>query len=157
MVITVPDQGLAIYLVFMKILFWNIRGIGNPDSRVVLKKLCSIQKPDFLFIAEPWISFQQVHRSFWNRISLKMFVLNDRNGLQPNLWGFASMTFILMLYAIHPSKFHFEFHGMIILCILLLFMPVLTIGKGELYGLILLLSSLLIRVHGLFLVTLMQF
>lgn len=33
----------------MKILYWNARDLGNLDSRLVLKALCS-QKPDFVLL-----------------------------------------------------------------------------------------------------------
>lgn len=33
----------------MKMLYWNVSGLGNEKTRLVLKKLC--KKPDFLFIS----------------------------------------------------------------------------------------------------------
>jgi hypothetical protein len=41
----------------MKILYWNIRGIANSPSRLVLKRLILANKPDFVFIYEPWMPF----------------------------------------------------------------------------------------------------
>lgn len=70
----------------MKVLFWNIRGIGNHDSRLVLKKLLALHKPDFLFIAEPWISFDALPVAFFSNFHFKLFAVNNRNQLLPNLW-----------------------------------------------------------------------
>lgn len=43
----------------IKILYWNARGFGNLDTRLLLKKLCLEHKPDFLFLAEPFITSDQ--------------------------------------------------------------------------------------------------
>jgi hypothetical protein len=77
----------------MKILFWNIRGIGNPDSRLVVKSLCSTHKPDILFIAEPMIDFASVPSWFWKSINITKFCVNSRLNNIPNLWGMWSSTF----------------------------------------------------------------
>lgn len=71
----------------MKILYWNARGFGNPDTRLFLQQLCFKHKPYFVFIAEPWILLNQVPFSFWNRLKMKSFIENDRNSIAPNLWG----------------------------------------------------------------------
>lgn len=60
----------------MKVLYWNCRGLGNLNTRLVLKKLCDSQKPVFLFIAKPWISIDQVPTSFWSKLNLKPFAVN---------------------------------------------------------------------------------
>lgn len=77
----------------MKALYWNAHGIGNLDTRLVLKRLCTLHKPDFLFIFEPWIFIDQSPSSFWRNLNLKPFVVNDRNGLKPNIWGFCVVHF----------------------------------------------------------------
>ncbi|KAK2369221.1 hypothetical protein QL285_082369 [Trifolium repens] len=43
----------------MKILFWNLRGFGNPETRLALKNYCLSHKPDVVFLAEPMIAFDQ--------------------------------------------------------------------------------------------------
>jgi len=68
----------------MKILYWNIRGIGNPESRISLKNLCDTHK---IFIAEPMISFENVPHLFWRNINITKFCLNDRPSRIPILWG----------------------------------------------------------------------
>lgn len=77
----------------MKILYWNVRGLGNEKTRLVLKKLCSLQKPDLLFIAEPWISFEKIHPLFWNSLSLKAFGFNDRHAFAPNIWCLCALSY----------------------------------------------------------------
>lgn len=72
----------------MKLLFWNARGIGNLDTRLVLKKLCNLHKPDLHCIIEPWIVFKDVPSNFFKSIHLRIFAENDRGSLLPNLWCF---------------------------------------------------------------------
>ena len=47
----------------MKCLFWNIRGITNSPSKLALKNLIIANKPDFIFVAEPWMPFDQFPRN----------------------------------------------------------------------------------------------
>lgn len=70
----------------MKCLYWNVRGLANSSTRLVLKKLCSDNNPDFLFIFEPWISFDCFPVKFWKNLNLKLVTVNDRGTLAPNLW-----------------------------------------------------------------------
>lgn len=70
----------------MKVLYWNVRGLGNLETRLMVKKLCLMHKPDFLFLSEPWISTDQVPFNFWNGLKLKLFATNDRGHLRPNIW-----------------------------------------------------------------------
>jgi len=44
----------------MNIIFWNIRGIGNNDSRIALSDMCRLNKPSLLFIAEPMVSHDSI-------------------------------------------------------------------------------------------------
>lgn len=71
----------------MKVFYWNIRGLGNLDSRLVLKNFCDSHHPDLLSVAEPFVSQDQIPSSFWNGLKLKTFVINDKGSLLPNLWG----------------------------------------------------------------------
>lgn len=77
----------------MKILFWNIRGVGKQDSRLTLEKLCKSHKPNFLFIAEPWISTSQIPTSCLQQLNLKIFAVNDRAQLISNLWCLCSHNY----------------------------------------------------------------
>jgi len=48
----------------MIVLYWNARGIGNSDTRNVLKNLFMSHKLMIIFIVEPMIKFTQVPHSF---------------------------------------------------------------------------------------------
>lgn len=93
----------------MKSLFWNIRGIGNPGTRVVLKKLCDAHHPDFLFIAEPWIALYQIPESYWINLNLKSFSVNDRGTQLHNLWGLCSLTISPTVLATSSQHISFSF------------------------------------------------
>ncbi|XP_019416432.1 PREDICTED: uncharacterized protein LOC109327726 [Lupinus angustifolius] len=71
----------------MKVIYWNSRGIGNPKTRLVFKKLCSINKPDVVFISEPMVPLNKINPLLWSALNLKPFIENDRVSLLPNIWG----------------------------------------------------------------------
>lgn len=72
----------------MKCLYWNMRGITNSPTKLALKRTLTVHKPDVLFIAEPWMSFNDFPPRWLSRLGLKMFVINTRIDLEPNLWCF---------------------------------------------------------------------
>ncbi|KAM2923719.1 hypothetical protein COP2_039916 [Malus domestica] len=41
---------------FTPVLFWNIRGIGNDDSRMKLSNICRLHHPNLVCIAEPMVT-----------------------------------------------------------------------------------------------------
>ena len=71
--------------------YWNIRGLANSPSRLVLKRLLLTHKPDFVFISEPWMNFEAFPSSWLHRLGLKIFSLNERRNLQSNLWCICSL------------------------------------------------------------------
>lgn len=71
----------------MNVFYWNIRGIGNFDSKIALRNLCLSHKPFIIFIAEPMILFDHVTSWYWNSIGVSHFCLNVGGHLQPNLWA----------------------------------------------------------------------
>jgi hypothetical protein len=70
----------------MKCLFWNLRGIANTSSKLALRRFLNIEKPDLVLIAEPWVLFNSLYNRWLLRLGYKLFALNDRNNLIPNLW-----------------------------------------------------------------------
>lgn len=82
-----PWQGQNQSYFAMKLIYWNIRGLANSPSRQACRNFCNSHKPDFLFLTEPWINFDQVPISFWKSLKLKPFIFNDRGSQIPNLWG----------------------------------------------------------------------
>ncbi|XP_058734177.1 uncharacterized protein LOC131605902 [Vicia villosa] len=67
-------------------IYWNIRGIANNSSRAALKNLILKNSPDFVFIAEPWMNFDNFPKAWLNRFDLKLFATNSRDNLLPNIW-----------------------------------------------------------------------
>lgn len=76
----------------MKSFFWNARGLANASSRLVLKRLVNIHKPDILLIAEPWMNIDNLPKRWLKNLDLKLFALNTRTNLLPNLWCFCKPT-----------------------------------------------------------------
>jgi len=69
----------------MKGIYWNIRGFANALSRLALKNLIVNNKPDFVFLSEPWMNIDVTHRNWFTRLNLKLFAVNSRDNLLPNL------------------------------------------------------------------------
>lgn len=69
----------------MKSLFWNLRGLANSPARLALKRFLLLYKPDFCFVSEPWLNIDNFPRGWFDRIGYKLFAMNDRNDLLPNL------------------------------------------------------------------------
>ena len=76
----------------MKIIFWNIRGIANTPSRLALQNLILENKPDFIFLAEPWISYDRLPQTWFLRLGFNFFASNTRQNNLPNLWCFCTPT-----------------------------------------------------------------
>jgi len=70
----------------MKSLFWNARGLTNAPTILALKILLFVNKPEFCFISEPWMEFDSLPRGWFTKLGYKLFALNNRDDLQPNLW-----------------------------------------------------------------------
>ncbi|XP_019427157.1 PREDICTED: uncharacterized protein LOC109335477 [Lupinus angustifolius] len=61
--------------------------MGNHKTRLVFKKLCSENKPEVVFISEPMVLSNKINPLFWSGLNLKLFSVNDRGSLLPNIWG----------------------------------------------------------------------
>jgi hypothetical protein len=79
----------------MKGLYWNIRGIANKVSKLALRNLINTEKPDFIIIVEPWMSFDKFPLRWLQRLDLKLFSVNCRDNLLPNIWCIAKIVLIL--------------------------------------------------------------
>jgi hypothetical protein len=75
----------------MNLLFWNIRGIGNSDTRIALKDFYMTHKPLLIFIAEPEINFVNIPAWYWPTIGVTKYCINNRGSFLPTLWGFGGM------------------------------------------------------------------
>jgi hypothetical protein len=70
----------------MKSIFWNVRGLANSPTRLALKRLIKVYKPEFCFIAEPWLKFSDFPINWFTRLNFKVFAINNRHSKLPNLW-----------------------------------------------------------------------
>lgn len=75
----------------MRCIYWNLRGIANSPTKLALERLLSIYKPEFCFIAEPWMSLGNFPIRWFTRKHLKVFAVNDRPNMLPNLWCICSI------------------------------------------------------------------
>jgi len=80
----------------MNFLYWNIRGISNTPSRLALRRLISKNKPDFIFLAEPWMKYEDFPANWFSRLGFKLFSMNHREKNIPNLWCFCSFSSIML-------------------------------------------------------------
>jgi len=71
----------------MTTLYWNVRGIGNVDTKLALKNLFTFHSPLLIFVAEPMIAFESVPPWYWDSIGVSKYCVNSRGNLQPNLWA----------------------------------------------------------------------
>lgn len=76
----------------MKCFFWNLRGLANSPTKLALKKLLVLHKPDICFIAEPWMNISKFSKLWLDRLGMKICCVNNRGSLLPNLWCFCSKS-----------------------------------------------------------------
>lgn len=69
----------------MKVIYWNIRGLGNSKTQALLANYCRIHKPSWVAIAEPMIDFSSIPVLFWKSLGLQLVFTNTKTPL-PNLW-----------------------------------------------------------------------
>jgi len=74
----------------MRCIYWNLRGIANSPTKLSLKRLLNIYKPEFCFIAEPWMSLSNFPNKWFTRRNLKVFAVNARPNMLPSLWCICS-------------------------------------------------------------------
>jgi hypothetical protein len=71
----------------MNIIFWNMWGIGNNDSRVAFRDMYRLNNSSLVFIAEPMVAYDSIPSWFWRNVHVTNFCLNKRESLIPNLWA----------------------------------------------------------------------
>ena len=71
----------------MKIIYWNIRGIGNNDSRIAFREMYRLNNPSLVFLAEPMVVYDSIPSWFWNNLHVTNYCVNKREPLIPNLWA----------------------------------------------------------------------
>ena len=93
----------------MKCLYWNIRGLANHPSRLALKNLILANKPNFIFISEPWIHFDSFPTNWFHNLNYKPFAFNTRLNNNPNLWCFCLQHFNPTLISSDNQQVSFSF------------------------------------------------
>ncbi|KAF6142501.1 hypothetical protein GIB67_039465 [Kingdonia uniflora] len=103
----------------MRVIFWNIRGIGNKYSRLSLRRLVNKSKPSFIFIAEP-----QIKPSASNILKLGLsdfsfsIISNDCDSRLGNLWCLWKFGFnALVLVAASSQHLTISYDGLLLLTI----------------------------------------
>jgi hypothetical protein len=76
----------------MKCIYWNTRGFANSPTRLALKKLIKQYNPDLVLIFEPWMSFDDLPNRWLVNLNLKLFAMNTRPNLLPNLWCLCKLS-----------------------------------------------------------------
>lgn len=87
----------------MNIIFWNIRGIGNNDSRIALSDMCRLNRPSLIFIAEPMVTYNSIPNWYWRSINVTQYCVNIRDPLIPNLWAVWGLIVFFKLFLHHLS------------------------------------------------------
>jgi hypothetical protein len=93
----------------MKSLYWNTRGLANSPTRLALKNLINQHKPDFVFISEPWMCFDDFPSRWLVNLNLKLFAMNTRPNLLPNLWCFCKLSINPIVLASDEQQVSFTF------------------------------------------------
>ncbi|GAU10446.1 hypothetical protein TSUD_420660, partial [Trifolium subterraneum] len=88
---------------------WNLRGFGNPETRLALKNFCLSNKPDMVFLAEPMIEISQVPTWYWQSLKFDKFCVNNRAPHIPNLWGLWSANVSLVPVFVSSQCIAFEY------------------------------------------------
>lgn len=66
-----------------------MRDLANNSSRPALKRLINSNKPDLIFVAEPWMDSKKFPKAWLHNLDQKLYALNQRDDLLPNLWCFS--------------------------------------------------------------------
>jgi exonuclease III len=93
----------------MKCIFWNIRGLANSPSKLALKRLIVKNKPSFVFIAEPWMNVDSFPKSWLRSLNLKVFAVNSRQQLLPNLWCLCAANLVPQVVDFDDQQISFTF------------------------------------------------
>jgi hypothetical protein len=76
----------------MKCIVWNARGLANSPTRLALKNIIQQHKPNIILLSEPWMDFVDLPRRWLANLNLKLFALNSRPNLLPNLWCLCKLS-----------------------------------------------------------------
>lgn len=92
----------------MKCFYWNLRGLANSPTKLALKNLLVKFKPDLCIIAEPWMSVSHLSQRWLHNRNLKVFAVNNRNNLNPNLWCLCASHLSPIIFSIDDQQVSFQ-------------------------------------------------
>ncbi|KAF1886388.1 hypothetical protein Lal_00045620 [Lupinus albus] len=64
----------------------------------------SLKNKDMVFVYEPMISPEDINPLFWAVLNLKLFVVNNRDALLPNIWGLYRVDLSPIIIANSPQQ-----------------------------------------------------
>lgn len=99
----------------MKRLFRFLRGLAKTRTKLVFKRLILNHKYDILVIAEPWMNFDDFPRSFLNKFNLKLFVVNNKCDLTPNVWCLCAPNVDLDVVLLDDYRYNHKSFGISII------------------------------------------
>jgi hypothetical protein len=73
--------------------------MANSPTRLALKKLIHTHNPDIICIVEPWMEFEDLPRRWLVNPNLKLFAMNTRPNLSPNLWCICKLHLDPVIFA----------------------------------------------------------
>lgn len=82
-------------------------GLANSPTRLAIKKLIISNKHDFCFIVEAWMDSHSFSKDWLARLDLKIFVVNSKPKLLPNLWCLCLTHLILIIVSINDQQVSF--------------------------------------------------
>jgi len=91
----------------MKFLYWNARGLANSLTRLELKKLIALHKPDIILISEPWMNFEEFPKRWLVILKLKLFAVNNKPNMLPNLWCICKVSLDPVILVIDEQQVSF--------------------------------------------------
>ncbi|KAK2445365.1 hypothetical protein QL285_016305 [Trifolium repens] len=91
----------------MKCIYWNTRGLANSPTRLALKKFVNQHKPDII-LSEPWMNVNDLPRRWLISLNLKVFALNSRPNLLPNIWCLCKISLNPTILALDDQHVSFS-------------------------------------------------
>lgn len=67
-------------------------GMTNSSTKLALKRIITSNKPNFLFVAEPWMSLDMFSLYWFLKLGLKLIVVNKMPNKMPNIWCFCKSS-----------------------------------------------------------------
>lgn len=73
--------------------------VANTSSKLALRRFSLLFKPDLAILVEPWMHFEKFISKWLQRLGLKMFTMNTKGNLLPNIWCICKMDMNYVIIA----------------------------------------------------------